>query len=180
MGNICEEKMNYDPTYKNTQKKTKDGGKARHIDSTIDRIYHYRKFRDTIGAPPYPCDIDFVEYVFDENGNVVPVAILEITTLNFEFPHDQARDLFLKKVWTRWSESDAQKKFILKMAKLLNVTPYLVVIPPTPNEKPEIPPPPEVYVHTLWITKISSKERPKKWIPLPANKYKEFIESLGE
>lgn len=153
--------MDFDPTYKDSQRKSTHGGKGRQVIDREDRLYDYRLFREEIPAPPYPSDIDFVEYRIID-GRVVPVGILEMTCMNFPPPHAAALEKFLGKVWHRWNHEDKQGDFAREMAQRLGCRPFLVVLEPG--------------AEIFHITPLDSLH--PKWIKFDRERYTRFVRAL--
>lgn len=119
----------HDPTYKDSQRKSSHGGKGRQNISREDRLYDYRCFRYSIPGPPYMNDIDSIEYRF-VGDKIVPLAIVELTVMEYAPPSAAALAKFLEKTWIRWFKTDSQGRFVKEMARRLDLPAYLVVLEP--------------------------------------------------
>jgi hypothetical protein len=173
-----------DPTFKKTQKQAAGGGKARHMEDVhIDRSWHYRLWRDTVVAEPneagssgpYMQDVDVVEYAFAVDSQLKINAVIELTTLTVPLRLHKDPKVFFHKVWYRYSQSDAQLKLLLTIAKRLGAQPYIAVLPPMPD--PSERDPEKLIPDGIWATQAWTTENPKKWRHFTPEQWKRFLKS---
>lgn len=161
----------FDPTFKETQKQSAAGGKARHMEDDIqlDRSWHYRLWRRSVVVEkteagtkgPYMQDVDTVEYAFAADSQLNIFAVIELTTLTVPLRHHEDPRVFFAKVWHRYSNSDTQLAVLLHIAKCLGAQPYIAVLPPMPDcgeRRPD-----RLIPDGIWATQAWTTENPKYW-----------------
>jgi hypothetical protein len=122
-----------------------------------DRTSDYRQWRFGFGNHKFVSDIDQVEYRIVD-GRIIPVALLELTRIDGDVP---IRHGYLSSILQRFAKRDAQKKFIIEMAKKLDVNVYIVAFRYTLEE--------------FWLYNLSKS---KGWACLNKKRYSQWIKDL--
>jgi len=98
------------------------------------RTREYRDWRTVLGIAGV-CDVDQIEYRYDEGGNLVPVAIIELCVADMESPEHpggvrEGRDpspKFFEGVEAKVAAERSQGALLRLLASKLDVPLYLVV-----------------------------------------------------
>jgi hypothetical protein len=110
------------------EKKTNSAGaKIRQRTDVIDRRQRYSDWRYEISEHHpklYMQDVDYVEYGFDENGDIVFYASMEITKADDDKIIGEG---YLNSILKRYGTRDAQGKFSRTVAERLGVSAYIVL-----------------------------------------------------
>lgn len=124
------------------------------------RDINYSIWHRTLPNSCYAQDIDYVEYRF-VNNEVVPVAIIETTVLDY-IPANQFEETrILNKIIERLYSQSAQSKFLTHIAKRLNLPVYLVTF--------------DRDLHIIYVLDMIRKE---KWYKHTKDSYAEFLKNL--
>lgn len=138
-------------------RKVQDNGrKAWHVDSDIDRTVPYKKFEKTLKGNWFCNDIDSIVWKH-KNGVAVPVAILELTSTDFD---TVAHVNYLKAIEKRIFETDKQAEAVKYMGEKLGCPCYWVLFPPTCD----------------WLYVLSLRRR--EWRLFDHKKFEEFMLNL--
>jgi len=114
-----------------------------------DRAIAFKQWHRTLSHNLYCQDLDLVEFRMNQRGELVPVAVFELTRF------DGAPNLpasYLNNIVVRFSQRDVQGRFIKEVARRLGCRPYIVVF-----DQPLT----EFYVYDLigneWSAKVGLK-----------------------
>jgi hypothetical protein len=138
-----------------TVKRLEHGAKAYQRPDHEDRTLDYRNLRRTFSNTPYTNDIDMVEWR-NENGQVSPVAILELTRIDANSCGGQ----YLQAILDRF-HCQGQASFILKMSERLLCDAYIVA-----------------YYQDLTLFHLYNLTAKKGWATMNAQHYEKWLQSL--
>lgn len=125
------------------------GGKPHKRSDTEDRAFSYRSYRRTFGDGCYVNDLDHVEWRVRDDVPT-PVAVFELTRVDFEFSNDKHRQSYQDSILKRFN-SDGQMDFVCEMAFRLGVPAYIILF--------------QKNLKHFWLYNLSDDDYPNTGIP---------------